>query len=497
MPGGTPHNQVAIVGSGFGGLATAVRLEQAGVEDFVVIDRAEEVGGVWRDNDYPGAAVDVRSNQYSLSFAPNPDWHNAFARQPELHAYLRGLVSRFGLRSRLLLGCEVREMSWLEREQHWELETSDGPRTAQHVVIATGPLADPSIPSFPGLDRFKGVKFHSARWDHTFDLAGKRVAVFGTGASAIQFVPAIQPLVAQMTVFQRTPPWIMPRHDREIPAWKRRLFAALPIAQQVGRCASYVRSEVMGVAFRRPSLMRLAEHRARRHLREQVPDAHLRAKLTPGYRLGCKRILLSDDYLPSLTRPNVAVVTSGVDDVRDHSIVDGDGFEHPTDAIVFGTGFQTRALPLTDRIYDAAGCSMADRWVTAPGAYLGTTVAGYPNCYLMHGPNIGTGHTSVLHMYESQVRYLTSAITYASRHGLASVQPTPAAQADYAKEMQRMSDGTVWTAGGCQSWYLDESGRNVNIWPGSTLDYRRRTRRFDPAAHVMERAVPGAVAVAV
>jgi cation diffusion facilitator CzcD-associated flavoprotein CzcO len=491
-----PHNHVALIGTGFGAIATAVRLQRAGFDDFILIDRAGDVGGVWRQNGYPGAAVDVKSHLYSLSFAPNPDWHNVFAKQPELHAYLRRVTDQFDLRRRLVLGCEVEELRWNGVEHRWELETAHGQRTAQHVVVATGALAEPVIPDLPGLTSFNGARFHSARWDHSFDLTGKRVAVIGTGASAIQFVPAIQPTVGHMTVFQRTPPWIMPRHDREIPARTRKLFRAMPLLQRVARAGIYLQFEWMIVAFQHPSLMRVPQRKARKHLEAQVANPELRRKLTPNYSLGCKRILLSDDYLPALTQPNVTVNTDGIRRVCGHSIVDNAGVEHPVDAIILGTGFDTLGLPLTDRVYDADDVTMADRWAGNPTAYLGTAVAGYPNCYLIHGPNIGTGHNSVLQMFESQANYITAAVEYMSTHGLAGVEPTQAAQAAYTAQVERMSEGTVWTAGGCQSWYLNDNGRNVNIWPGSTFDYRRRTARFDPAAHLTHRPVPTAVPVA-
>jgi cation diffusion facilitator CzcD-associated flavoprotein CzcO len=492
-----PHSHVAIIGTGFGAIATAVRLQQAGFDDFVLIDRAGDVGGVWRDNGYPGAAVDVKSHLYSLSFAPNPDWHNVFAQQSELHAYLRRVTDQFDLRRRLVLGCEVEELRWDESEQRWQLDTAHGQRTARHVVVATGALAEPVIPDLPGLTSFKGARFHSARWDHSFDLTGKRVAVIGTGASAIQFVPAIQPTVGHMTVFQRTPPWIMPRHDHAIPDRTRKLFRALPLLQRLARARIYVQFEWLIVAFQHPSLMRIPQRKARKHLEAQVPNPELRKKLTPSYSLGCKRILLSDDYLPALTQPNVTVNTAGVREVLEHSIVDDAGVEHPVDAVILGTGFDTIGLPLTDRIYGSDGVTMADRWAGNPTAYLGTAVAGYPNCYLIHGPNIGTGHNSVLHMFESQANYITAAVSYTAAHGLASVEPSQSAQAAYVAEVDRMSEGTVWTAGGCKSWYLNESGRNVNIWPGATFDFRRRTRRFDPAAHIMHRPTPVALPVTV
>jgi cation diffusion facilitator CzcD-associated flavoprotein CzcO len=264
-----PHNHVAIIGTGFGGIATAIRLRQAGFDDLVLLDRAGDVGGVWRDNDYPGAAVDVQCQLYSFSFAPNPDWRNFFAKQPEIHAYLTGVTEKFGLRRHLVLNCAVRQLDWDAGKQRWRLQTLHGERTANHVVIATGALADPMIPALPGLDRFAGVSFHSARWDHDFDLTGKRVAVIGTGASAVQFVPAIQPAVAHMTVFQRTPAWVIPRHDREIGSRSRLLFRAVPMLQRLQRLRIYLQRELFVLGFRNPSLLRLAERQARNHLKTQ------------------------------------------------------------------------------------------------------------------------------------------------------------------------------------------------------------------------------------
>jgi cation diffusion facilitator CzcD-associated flavoprotein CzcO len=491
-----PHNHVAIIGTGFGGIATAVRLQKAGVDDFVLIDRAGEVGGVWRDNDYPGAAVDVQSHLYSFSFAPNPDWRSTFAKQPELHTYLRRVTDRFDLRRRLELDCTVEALRWEPTEQRWTLETSRGRRTAQHVVVATGALAEPVIPNLPGLEAFEGARFHSARWDHGFDLTGKRVAVIGTGASAVQFVPAIQPSVEAMTVFQRTPAWVVPRHDHEVSERTRRLLRAVPLLQRLARARVYLQREWLVIAFRNPALMRFAERAARKHLEVQVKDPELRAKLLPDYRLGCKRILISNDYLRALDQPNVTLATDGVREIRARSIVDNAGVEHRADAIIFGTGFNTLGLPLTDRLYDGAGRTMAERWSGNPTAYLGTTVAGFPNCYLIHGPNIGLGHTSVIHMFESQANYIAAAIGYAHANGLAAIEPTPSAQALFTADVDEQSKGTVWTAGGCDSWYLNDSGRNANLWPGTTFEYRRRTLRFDPATHLMHRPAPAGLPVA-
>jgi cation diffusion facilitator CzcD-associated flavoprotein CzcO len=482
-----PHNHVVIIGTGFGGIATAIRLRQAGVTDVVLLDRANDVGGVWRDNDYPGAAVDVESNLYSFSFAPNPSWDNSFAKQAELYGYLRDVAEKFGLRRQLVFDCSVERLDWDAARQHWMLHTARGERTANHVVLATGALADPAIPDFPGLDRFAGISFHSAQWRHDIDLTGKRVAVIGTGPSAIQFIPAIQAAVGHMSVFQRTAAWVVPRHDHTVSARTQRWYRAAPFLQRLGRLRIYLRREMLWLGFHNPALMRMPERRARKFLEQQVGNPELRAKLLPTYRFGCKRVLISDDYLHSLDQPNVDVNTDGIREITAHGIVDNTGTAHPVEVIIFGTGFQTAQLPLTDRTHDADGRTMAEAWGGEPTAYLGTAVAGFPNCYLIHGPNIGLGHTSVIHMFESQANYIAAAITYAREHGLAAVEPTAAAQQTYAAEVDQLGAGSVWTAGGCTSWYLNQNGRNTNIWPGTTIDFRRRTLRFDPTRHLLHR----------
>jgi cation diffusion facilitator CzcD-associated flavoprotein CzcO len=483
-----PHNQVAIIGTGFGGIATAIRLQQDGFHDFVLLERANDIGGVWRDNDYPGAAVDVQCQLYSFSFAPNPHWRNFYAKQPEIHGYLKDVTERFGLRRHLMLDCAVQRLDWNPTKQVWRLETARGERTANHVVIATGALAEPVIPTLPGVDRFAGTTFHSARWDHDFDLAGKRVAVIGTGASAVQFIPAIQPTAGHITVFQRTPHWVMPRHDREIGERTQRLLRAVPALQRLQRLKIYLQREWIVIGFHHPWLMTLAERQARRHLKSQVNDPGLRAQLLPDYRLGCKRILISDEYLCSLDQPNVSLITDGIAEIDEHGITDAAGRYHAVDAIIFGTGFNTTRLPLTDRIYGADERSMAQVWNGSPTAYLGTSVSGFPNCYLIHGPNIGSGHNSVIYMIESQVNYITATIGYARAHQLAAVEPTLSAQQAFVAEVDDLSAGSVWTAGGCNSWYLNDEGRNINLWPGSTFDYRRRALRFDPTQHLTHRA---------
>jgi cation diffusion facilitator CzcD-associated flavoprotein CzcO len=489
MSGTAEHHDVAIIGTGFGGLAAAHRLKSLGVDDLIILERATDVGGVWRDNDYPGAAVDVQSHLYSFSFAPNPDWMNAFSKQGEIHAYLRHVANDFDLERHIRYRHTVERMDWDDSVKRWTLDIADRSTiTATHVVVATGALADPVIPRLRGIERFEGVTFHSAQWNHDFDLAGKRVAVVGTGASAIQFVPAIQPSVAALTVFQRTAPWVVHRKDHEYGPTTRRLLRTVPGLQGLLRLSIYLEREWKLIAFRNPALMKLAERGALRHLRAQVADVELRRKLTPGYRLGCKRILISNDYLRALDQPNADVVTSGIDEIRANSILDEDGVEHEVDAIIFGTGFHASEMTLTQHIYGPNRQTMSQTWAGNPTAFLGTSVAGFPNVYLMHGPNIGLGHTSVIHMFESQAAYIGAAIGYAAQHGFTAIEPTRAAQDDFAHEVDRLSEGSVWTSGGCDSWYLNDSGRNSNLWPGTTIDYRLRTRRFDPAAHLAHRS---------
>jgi cation diffusion facilitator CzcD-associated flavoprotein CzcO len=308
--------RIAIIGSGFGGLGTAIRLKQQGMNDFVVLERAGDVGGTWRDNTYPGCACDVQSHLYSFSFAPNPDWSRSFSPQPEIQTYLQRCAREFGILPHVRFHHEVTDAGWDDDAQCWRIQTSKGSLTAQVVVMAAGALSDPVIPDLPGLDRFQGRAFHSARWDHAFDLRGKRVAVIGTGASAIQFIPEIQPQVARLHVFQRTPPWILPRHQRDLHEGERRLFRRVPAAQRAARGAIYMAREAMVLAFRNPRAMSVAQRVALRHLRKSIPDPALRKKLTPDWTLGCKRVLLSNEYLPALARPNVEVVTDAIAEVR-------------------------------------------------------------------------------------------------------------------------------------------------------------------------------------
>ena len=476
--------QVAIIGTGFGGLGASIRLRQEGFEDFLIFERASDVGGTWRDNSYPGCACDVQSHLYSFSFAPNPDWTRSYSPQPEIWDYLKRCARDFGVLPHIRFRHEVREAAWNEGEQLWRLETSQGTFRARVLVLASGALSEPALPDLPGLDRFKGKAFHSARWEHGYELAGRRVAVIGTGASAIQFVPEIQPRVERMYVFQRTPPWIMPRTERVLREGERRMFRRFPLLQRAARGSLYLLREMFVFGFRNLRLSRLVERIALRHLERSVPDPILRAKLTPRYSIGCKRILVSNNYLPALTRPNVELVTAGIEEVREHSVLDREGVERPVDAIIFGTGFRATDPPLAKHVRGRGGLTLDAVWNGSPRAHLGTTVAGFPNLFILMGPNTGLGHTSVVIMLEAQIEHLLQALGYMRGGGFAAIEPRPEAQAAFVEEVERRMEGTVWTAGGCASWYLDRTGRNSTLWPDFTWRFRRRVARLDPAEYL-------------
>ncbi len=490
------HHRIVIIGSGFAGIGTAIRLLQEGVEDFVILERASEVGGVWRDNTYPGCACDVQSHLYELSFAPNPSWSRAYSPQPEIQEYLRGTAERFGVTPHVRFSREVKSARWDRAALRWILETEAETYTADVVVAATGALADPAIPATEGLGSFEGPSFHSAEWRHDVDLRGRRVAVIGTGASAIQFVPAIQPIVDRLVLFQRTPPWILPRRNADVPAWARRVLETVPLAHSAVRHAIRLAREAVLLGFHREAATRLLERQALRYLERTIGDPALRAKLTPSYRIGCKRILLSDEYLPALAAPNVHVETSAIREVRARSVVTRDGAEHEVDAIVFGTGFRVTDQPITHRVRGKEGRTLAEVWRGSPRAHLGTTVAGFPNLFVMQGPNTGLGHTSVVLMIEAQIEHLLRALRHLEQSGARAIDPRPEAQDAFVARVDRAMEGTVWVAGGCASWYLDETGRNSTLWPGTTIAFRRLLERFDPSEYVLEgapaRAAPGA-----
>ncbi|MFF9481273.1 flavin-containing monooxygenase [Streptomyces sp. NPDC014733] len=487
------HVRVAVIGSGFGGLGAAVRLRREGITDFVVLERAGSVGGTWRDNSYPGCACDVPSHLYSFSFAPNPRWPRNFSGQPHIRAYLEHVADTFGLRPHLRFHAEVESARWDGDALRWEIETARGPLTADVLVSATGPLSDPKIPDIPGLDGFPGKVFHSARWDHDYDLRGKRVAMIGTGASAIQIVPAIQPEVGRLSLFQRTPAWVLPRADRRITGLERWLHAKVPATRAARRGLLWGIRELQVSAFtKRPNELGLVETVGRAHMRLAVKDPALRAKLTPDYRIGCKRILLSNSYYPALTRPNVDVIAAGLREVDGATLIGSDGSRTEADAIVFGTGFHVTDMPIAARITGADGVTLAERWKDGMASLRGAGTDGFPNFLTLIGPNTGLGNSSMILMIESQLNYLADYLRQLDvLGGGIALDARPEAVAAWSDEMQRRMQRTVWTTGGCDSWYLDANGRNTTAWPGTTAEFRRETRHVDLAEYTLLRPPAG------
>jgi len=484
--GNGPHeHRIVIIGSGFGGLGTAIRLKQEGIDDFVVLEKAADVGGTWRENTYPGIACDVPSHLYSFSFAPNPDWSRMFSPGAEIQSYLQRCSRDFGIEPHLRLGHRVTSAAWDDDTRRWHVQTDHGEFVAQIVVAAPGPLHDPTLPDVPGIETFEGAMFHSATWDHDVDLRGKRVAVIGTGASSIQFVPEIQPLVSELHLFQRTAPWVVPRLDHPISQRMRRLYRAFPQAQAAMRGWIYATREAVVMGFMHPWAMALPQKLALSHLERQVADPELRARLTPTYTIGCKRVLISNVWYPAITQPNVNVVSGGLAEVRPHSVVGSDGVEVEVDAIIFGTGFRALNPPISEHLAGRDGSTMAEHWNGSPRAYLGTTVAGFPNLFMLVGPNTGLGHNSIVYMIESQIAYLLDALRVMDAGGVETIEVLPEAEDEFTRHVDEELQGSVWNAGGCASYYLDASGRNSAVWPGFTWRYRAKTRHFDVAHYTL------------
>ena len=476
--------RVLIIGSGFAGIGMAIKLRERGITEIVILERAADLGGTWRDNRYPGCACDVESTLYSFSFALNPDWSRTFSSQPEIQAYLRRVASEFRVGSLIRFGEEVRGARWDQSAQEWVVTSTTGLWHAQHVVMANGSLSDPVVPPLPGLASFKGPAFHTAQWDPKVVLDGKRVAIIGTGASAIQVIPAIQPRVAKLVVLQRTPPWVLPRHDRAVPAWRRALYARFPHTQRLLRGLLHARHELLLLPFRHAAARRVVAAIVSQHLRWQVRDEQLRKALRPAYSVGCKRLLLSDDYYPALTQSNVAVVTSALDRIGPHSITTVDGRTHEVDVLILATGFRATDPVLAPLVIGRHGRSLADAWQGSPKAYMGTTVAGFPNLFILAGPNTGLGHSSVVLMTEAQIEHVLGVLALAQSQGVRAIEPRAEAQARFVAWIDASHATTVWNAGGCNSWYLDRTGRNSTVWPFGVDRFRRTVERVVAADYI-------------
>jgi cation diffusion facilitator CzcD-associated flavoprotein CzcO len=482
--------RVAIIGSGFAGLGLATMLKRRGEHSFVVLERAGDVGGTWRDNDYPGAACDIQSHLYSFSFRPNPNWSRVYAEQPEILRYLKDTAMEEGILPHLRFGAEVLEARWDDDERRWVITTATGSVTAEVLVAASGHLSDPKVPNFPGLAEFGGDIFHSARWDHTVPLQGKRVAVVGSGASAIQIVPAIAELVDELTVFQRSAPYVIPRNDHEYSSAERGMFARLPETAQELRDELYWGNEARFPQRRGvTAFVDRVQATALGHLAAQVPDAQLRALLTPDYAIGCKRILISNDYYPTLARENVHLETNGIDHFTQSGVVTSAGDEIPVDAVIMSTGFQATDLPIAHRIRGRDGKLLSDAWSHGGEAFATTSIHGYPNLFIMNGPNAGLGAGSIIFIVESQIDYIMGALDYMTEQSIESLEATAEAQRRFVEDVQRRAQGTVWVSGGCSSWYLDpRNGHLTTLWPDFMSRFRRENGVFRPDGYRENRA---------
>ena len=476
--------RIGIVGAGFAGLCAAIRLQQAGFADVTLFERAAELGGTWRDNTYPGCACDIPSQLYSFSFAPNPEWTRMYPSQEEIWAYLQRVTDGYGLRRHIRFGAAMTEARWDEAGSQWRLSFKDGGETAVDVLVnACGFLNKPALPQVEGLGAFAGPAFHSSQWRHDVDLAGKRVAVVGTGASAIQIVPEIAKIAARVHVFQRTPPWVLPRLDRAFTGRERRWFRRVPFLQRLLRWKIYLRQELLVSGFLGGAwIQRRFRDYAKRMLERQVPDAALRARLTPSYAPGCKRLLVSNDWYPALRRPNVELLTEPVARLESRRIVGASGAAREVDAVVFATGFIATEFVAPVKVHGRGGVELGALWKGGAATHLGISVAGFPNLFLLVGPNTGLGHNSIIFMIEAQVNYIVGALRRMRRTAAKSIELRPEIQARSYRAVQARMQKTVW-ASGCRSWYLSADGRNDTLWPGSTLEYWLRTLRFDAASY--------------
>ena len=478
------HVHTFVIGAGFAGLCAAIKLDEAGEHDFLVVERGSDVGGTWRDNTYPGAACDVPSQLYSFSFAPNPEWSRSFSPQAEIQAYIQRVADRSGVLDRFRFDTSLEDARWDDEAQVWQVRTtgrSAGSFTADVVVSAAGALSDARLPDIDGIDSFDGEVFHSSQWRHDFDLTGKRVAVIGTGASAVQIVPEIAERVAHLDVYQRTAPHVIPRRDRAYTGPEKLAFKHVPGVQQAYRTSIYWAREAFVPAFVWDARIAApAKKAATMNINKGISDPELRAKVTPDFEIGCKRILISNDWYPALDRDDVDLVTDTIEKVTPRGIVTADGTEREIDVLIVATGFLATDLPIAKHLHGRDGTSLAQHFAEhGMQAYKGSTVHGFPNLFFVVGPNTGLGHSSMVLMIEAQVAYLVDALARMREGGVATVEPTQQAQDAWNDDLQRRMRRTVWSTGGCSSWYLDAHGRNVTLWPRTTYTFRRLTARFD------------------
>lgn len=471
---------IAIVGAGFSGLCMGIELKEAGIEDFTIYEQEDQLGGTWRDNTYPNCGCDIPSHLYSYSFELNPDWSRTYSRQPEILEYLRDVAKKYNLYDHIQFDTEITGMFFDESEARWDLEADDGETSrARNAVLAVGPLSRPMIPDFDGLETFNGRTFHSARWPSDYDVSDKTVAVIGTGASSIQIVPGIADKVDQLHVFQRTAPWVLPRNDRAFTEIEKTVFKAIPGVQKLYRAGLYWMFEMQAVGLiDQPWIMKGVEWLARRYIETCIDDPDLVEKVTPDYTMGCKRILLSDDYYPSLTNDNVELISGEVAGFDDETVITSDGRRREVDAVVFATGFHVTDFLSYFRCEGLNGRSLNEAWQDGAEAYKGISVNGFPNLFLMLGPNTGLGHNSMVFMMECQAKLIRQALESLEKKDADYLDVKSTVHREFNKNLRERMLGTVWKSG-CQSWYLEEDGTNTTLWPGYTFEYWWRTRNFD------------------
>jgi cation diffusion facilitator CzcD-associated flavoprotein CzcO len=472
--------EIAILGAGAGGLCAATQLRRHGIDSFTIYEKSDGVGGTWRDNTYPGAACDVPSHLYSFSYERKHDWTRKYPEQPEILAYFEDVADRYGLRPHLRTNTEVRQCRWLEAEQRWELTLGDDEVVHADVVISgLGQLNRPYTPEISGLDTFEGTAFHSARWDHDHDLTGERVAVVGTGASAIQFVPPVAEQAGQTFVFQRTPNWLVPKEDKAFSPLTKAAFRWVPGVDRAYRAFIWARQELAWLNFAgNKQVQGTFKKITGDHLRDQVADDSLRERYTPDYPIGCKRVLISSEWYPTLQRSDVELVEDAIVRIEPDAVVTADGTRREVDTIVFGTGFRTTEFLVPMEVLGRDGASIHDAWKGGARAHLGVTVPGFPNLFLLYGPNTNLAHNSIILMIECQVRHVLACLEQLGERGRSAIEPTVAAAEAFDAETQARVEKTVWAAG-CPSWYKNDEGRITNNWSGSTIEFWKRTRKAD------------------
>lgn len=476
---------VAIVGSGFSGLGMAMQLKRSGQNSFVVLEREAALGGTWRDNHYPGAACDIQSHLYSYSFKPNPEWSRVYAAQPEILDYLKNCASQEGIEQHLRFNSEVVRAEWIESANEWLITTTSGTYAARVFITAAGHLSDPKYPDIPGIEEFEGEKFHSARWDHSVDLSGKRIGIIGTGASAIQIIPEMAKRAGALTVFQRSAPYVIPRMDREYSPAEQSMFARLPETAKDLRRELFWANEARFPQRRGiDAFINRVTGMALGHLESQIADPALRERLTPDYSIGCKRILISNTYYPTFERDNVTLETIGIDSVSGSSILLKDGTSHELDVLIVSTGFEASDLPISYLIHGVDGELLADRWSGGEQAYACSTVNGFPNLFIMNGPNSGLGAGSIIFVIECQINYILGALKHLTDTGSTRIEISRQAEDAFAQMIDEKAQGTVWVDGGCKSWYVDQrNGRLTTIWPDFMSRFRAKNGIFDPEGY--------------